>query len=250
MDSELALKQRISGFVASAHVPPIAPDTIRKKINAAGHGARRRVWIGPAAAAAALVLVVAPLTSRSLVLSMQTRIEELLHWSPPPPAPSVLTASMKPKVVTLSEAKTILRFAFVAPSGLPANAASSNIMVVPTAEYSRSNKTWSRTADVVRFSYKRRDGRTFVIMISRYDPAQASPGTYVFNGDEKDANGLPRRYRRFVWRNGEQVTSASDEGISDAEIAAIRTSMRGTPERTVWPPPAHAHTRMILLQKP
>lgn len=245
------LRAELGAILNGIAVPPPSLAAIRRKMN--GEQRSRRFHLRPlsfAAAAAALVVICAPLTSRSVVLSLEARIAQLLHWTPPPAPPKTLLAGMNSSEVTPAQAQSRVTFTVQPPSGLPAGVMPAGVVVVPRATYSYEKKAWARDANALQFSYMRSDGRRFELIASAYDPAAPKPGKYIFNADLRDANGLPRRYERFVWRNGNQEMSAVDEGISASEIAAIRTAMHGEPIATVWPPPSRSSATMIILKKP
>jgi hypothetical protein len=67
-------------------------------------------------------------------------------------------------------------------------------------------------------------------MADDYDPRTGLPPKYIFNADEIGPDGLPKRYRNFAWRNGNQEMSiVADATISAAEIEAMRVAMHGIP---------------------
>lgn len=72
----------------------------------------------------------------------------------------------------------------------------------------------------------------------------------MFNADEVDAKGMPRRYERYYWRNGNQMMSVIAEGISATEIDAIRVAMHGETIAAVWPPKRTGNAFFMKIGKP
>jgi hypothetical protein len=59
-------------------------------------------------------------------------------------------------------------------------------------------------------------------MADDFDPRTGAPPKYIFNADEIGRNGLPKRYRNFAWRNGNQEVSILD----DANINSSDENLR------------------------
>lgn len=250
MDKEALLRAEMRSIVETVNVPPISLDAIHRKM-ATPISPRPTQLAQYAALAAALLLVVVPLTSRSVVPTLQAKINELLHiTSTPPPLPQRMQDSVNPTEVTLDQAQAKVHFSIVAPAGLPSDVTTSKITLTPSLVYGPLTHGWQAGQNAVEFGYSRSDHRFFRIEASAYDPKAQPPSKYMFEADEVDAKGMPRRYERFYWRNGNQMMSVVAEGISATEIAAIREAMRGEPIATVWPPKRAGNGFFMKLGNP
>lgn len=220
-----------------AIVPPAAPVNLLLARRATSHVFSLRR--GPssvqrlAVAAGILVmltLVTTPLVAPGFVQTFQTRLAQLLQWAPPPPPSKAIESGMVQRRVTLDEARRLVGFHLVAPAGLPRGAVLENIVAIPVAIYTKRTHSWTVGAPSLTFSYRRSGGGEFALTIDEYDSNAGPPPKYIFNADEKGPDGLPRRYRNFAWRNGDQETSVvADANISAWEAEAIRGAMKGTP---------------------
>lgn len=199
------------------------------------------------AACIALIIVANPAASRSVMESVTQKIASMLQWTPPPAAPRRLISGMHAHSVTLSQARAAVPFTLTPPAGLPSDTVRSSIVVIPTATH--AERAWSKGANAIVFSYRRRDGRTVRFMASAYSNDDV-PSKYMFVEVGTRANGEPivKRHEQFAWRNGTQALRVTDEGIDAVEIAAVRRAMRGTPIAAEWPPKRRAHEKMYILQ--
>ena len=254
MVSDVQVREGFVAMLQSVDIPGAPLEAIHRRMHGPSsiHNDRRPLVI---AAAAVLVIAVSlPIASPGLVQTLQEKIAAILHWTPPterPPA-SVYQA-MKPQTVSLNEAQARVRFTIVAPQGLPPDATGPTIRAAPTGVYSRATHTWSIGPTIVRFVYKRTDGRSFSVSAAAASSQTTAPSKYMFEdrGVDKAGNPILVRHERFVWRNGDQLTTAiADDGISAAEIAAIRSAMHGTPVPGVWPPQHGTGQGMIRVPPP
>ena len=184
-----------------------------------------------AAAVVALITFTLPLTAPGLAQTFEAKLAGLLGWTPPPPAPRSVSDAMQVHVVTLEEARSLVPFELVPPSGLPSDVVSYKIYAAPTGVYDNTKHAWHIGSISLSFVYRRAGSRFFTVNVERFDPHGGSsvPPKYIYNADETGANGLPKRYENFAWRNGDQMTSIVAEQLGAPEIAAIRAAMGGTP---------------------
>lgn len=221
-------------------VPPVALDAIHKRSAGMPRRERRRGGFSFAltAAAAVLAVVALPTVAPGLTQSLEARIEAILRWKPPPPAPAAVESAMRSHTGTLAQAQARVNFAIVAPAGLPKDVVSETVTTVPTGVYSRITRSWSVGSPAVWFVYGRRGGSSFTLLADRFDPREGPPSKYVFlDKGERNGHEVLERYDTFTWRNGDQVMSAaSGKGLSAAEIGRIRAAMHGIPIPGVWPP--------------
>lgn len=230
-------------LLAAIEAPGVPLDAIARRAREAPR-ARAKGWdgfqryavaaaIGFAFAAIAALPKIAP----SFAQSLEAQTRALLHWSPPPPAPRRVWSAMRPEPSTLAAARARVAFKIVAPAGLPADVVAANISIARSGAFATQTHAWSAGDATVTFGYRRANGRSFRLMAERFDPSAPPPSKYIFNSDERDAQGLPVRHDVFTWRNGDQTMSAvADDGISSSEITRIRSAMRGVAIPGVWPP--------------
>lgn len=188
---------------------------------------------GMAVAAAivlALILTAMPIVAPGIVQTLQARLTQLVQWTPPPRAPKSVDSAIVSHTVNLRQAQRLVRFQIVPPTGLPRDAVLESIVATPVAVYSNVTHSWSVGPPSLTFSYRRAGGRKFALRAEDYDPRTGPPPKYIFDADEIGPNGLPKRYRNFAWRNGDQeISILEDANIDSSEISAIRTAMHGTP---------------------
>ena len=241
MITDRQLRDGLLAMLQSIEAPAISIEQIDRRIHAPVHHDRRAFAVGAAAAAALAAVVAIPIASPGVVQTLEQKVEQMLHWSPPAIAPPAsVTSAMEPQTVSLQQAQARVKFTLVAPAGLPSDASSPAIKVAAVGVYAESTRTWSVGHSVVSFNYTRPGGRQFMLTAGPAASQTTPPSRYVYDADVKrfDAAGnpIPVKFEVFVWRNGDQITTAIAEGISAAEVAAIRTAMHGTPIPTVWPP--------------
>ena len=191
-------------------------------------------YLRPALAAAAVIAIGAVALTPGLVRAVDDRLTAMLGWTPPPAPPAALVAKMNMTTVTLAGAQSQVPFSVVAPTGLPNNIASSFIQTGPSGTYTKATHRWSEGSRYVIFSYKRSDGRSFELIADRYDSKAGPAPKYIYSTkddrDPSDPHAVFIKHEHFVWRNGDQVLSVTeDTGISAREIDAIREAMRGIP---------------------
>lgn len=187
------------------------------------------------AAAVVLAALTLPVAMPGLAQTIESRIAALLGWTPPPPAPRSVTDAMKARIVTLDEARAAVHFDLVPPSGLPDDVVASKIYAAPTGVYDNATRTWHVGDVSLSFVYHRTGNRYFTVNVGRFDSREGAPPKYVYDADLVGADGLPKRFANFAWRNGDQVTSIVAEQIGEAQIASIRAAMGGTPLRPASP---------------
>jgi hypothetical protein len=183
------------------------------------------------AAAAAMVLVSLslPFAAPSLAQTIEAKIQALLGWTPPPPAPRSVTDAMKARAVTLDEARSLVNFELQPPVGLPGDVVAHTIYAAPSGVYDNATHKWHVGAVTLSFVYRRTGNRFFTVAIGRFDPSSPAPAKYIYDADDTGANGLPKRFENFAWRNGDQVTQIVAEQLDAVQIGAIRTAMGGIP---------------------
>lgn len=218
-----ALERMLAGIV-----PPAVPVAeIRRRIAAPQRRQRVHFFLPATAAAIALVLAL-PRIAPGVTQTIEERVEAIVHWTPPPPAPASVETAMRSKPGTLAQAQSRVAFRIVPPAGLPKDIVSQRIVTTPTGVYSNTTHRWSVGKPAVWFIFRRANGESFSLLADRFDPRVGPPSKYIFDFDERDAHGMPVRHEKFTWQNGDQVMSAvAGEELSATEIAAIRTAMHG-----------------------
>ncbi len=237
---------RIAGafesLLGSTSAPPAPLSRIRERLATPQPAKTSRRWtlaVAAAAAAAAIVLSL-PRVAPAFTDAIEAQIQQILHWKPPPPAPPRVWSAMRPQTVSLAHAQARVDFKIVQPAGLPNDVVSEAISATAPGLYSQTTHSWSVGKPVVMFTYRRSEGRTFMLTATRYDAREGPPAKYIFEGMDRRQNGREVILRRdvFTWRNGDQAMSVvADEGISATEAVAIRTAMGGVPIPGVWPRP-------------
>ncbi len=223
--------------VISDIAPPPAPlsqilqRASRSRV-APSKGARRlQPAIGTFAAIVGAIAIGLPLVAPGLVESVETRIAQILKWSPPPvPPPRSLASRLRPHSATLASAQARVPFKIVLPEGLPHDVRLTSIATSPSGVYDKVTRTWQLGSQAVYFTYQRSRGRSFTLLADRFDPRTGPPSRYMYEDTGKVRNGMPVlvRHEKFTWRNGDQVIMATDgTGIRADEIRAIRSAMHG-----------------------
>jgi hypothetical protein len=240
MFTDARIAAAFESLLGEMQPPPVPLAAIRGKTACPHPFPRRRPSLRFAAAAAAvavLVCLVVPSVAPGLAQTVESEIQALLQWKPPPPAPRSVWSAMRPAAQTLATAQAQVAFKIVPPAGLPSDVVSEKISTIAAGVYSKATHSWSVGSRAVTFNYRRADGRSFMLTAHRFDSREGPPSKYIFNADEHDARGLPVRHDVYTWRNGDQAMSGvAGEGISATEIAAIRGAMRGVVVPGVWPP--------------
>lgn len=240
MFDDRRMRAATAAMLAQVSVPPLPSQALRRRVSEAHAPAvyRSRPNLLAVAAAVGLAILLVPAVAPGFTQSLRNEIRELLHWTPPPPAPKRVWQAMRPQTVTLEQARARASFTLVPPAGLPHDATGETIATISPGVFSKSRASWSVGASSITFTYRRRNGRQFTIWASGYDPREAPPSKYIFEDMDTMQNGheVIIRRDRYTWRNGSQVTSAIvGEGLREAEVVAIRAAMHGTPVVEVWP---------------
>jgi hypothetical protein len=191
------------------------------------------------AIAAAILLVAVPVTAYSIV-SYESRERAALQahggWAPPRPAAD-FTSKLEPRVVTLSQVRSEADFRLTPPAGLPRGASLTHIEMERVGLYDGAARAWRIGPEQAIFRYRFAGGRTFEITLRRY-AENTLPDRYVFEDRGPDAHGNPVlvRYETFSWRNGDQMTVATESSAFDkAEILAMARAMGGSMLALPWP---------------
>lgn len=226
-------------MMGSIDVPPLSLANIRSRVvrhrMTVSHGLPHRRLV---AAATALALVALPAIGYSIV-SYQTRSRAALEarggWAPPPPS-AAFVSKLKPRIVSLSQARASVAFTLTQPTGLPAGTTLTQIQVSPVGIYYRKTQSWRLGPNELLFRYRSSDGHMFEITAQRFD-INALPGRYIFEDRGPDAHGRPIlvQHQNFAWQNGDQLTTATDGAIASTQIQAIARSMDGTLLTLQWP---------------
>ncbi|MBV9719632.1 MAG: hypothetical protein JOZ77_09940 [Candidatus Eremiobacteraeota bacterium] len=238
MFSNLRIAGAIQAMLENIEAPPAPIHAIRERASQAPQPARTRRFFLPAAAAVAALVVIAPLVAPGFTQNIEAEIESILRWTPPPPPPKSVEAAIRATTGDLADAQRRVDFTIVPPAGLPSGAVREKIATTPTAVYSKITHSWSVGNPAVYFVYRRARGDTFSLLADRVDPRQGPPSKYVFlDQGRRNGHEVLERHENFAWRNGDQVMNAvAGEGLSAAEIRAIRAAMHGVPFPGVWPP--------------
>lgn len=228
MLDETAIAPALENMLRGIEPPAVPIAEIRHRM--AQPPRRQRVGLFLPAAAAAIVLVLAlPRIAPGVTQTIEQRVEAIVHWTPPPPPPASVESAMRSKTGTLAQAQARVAFTIVPPAGLPKGVVSERVVTIPTGVYSYATHRWSIGKPAIFFVYRRANGKSFALLADRFDPREGPPSKYIFDADERDAHGMPVRHENFAWRNGDQVMSAAaGEGLSAAEITAIRDAMHGS----------------------
>ncbi len=241
MFSEARISGAFEAMLSSIEIPPVPLRDIQHRVAQATlreRPHRRWFWYLPASAVAAIVVLALPKVAPGLTQTLEQQVEEILHLTPPPPAPASIESAMRSQTGSLAAAQSRVSFTIVPPAGVPADAVLDTIVTAPTGIYSKGTHRWSVGSPSVWFIYRRAGSRTFSLMAQRFDPREGTPSKYFFEyRGVRDGHTFVVRHDKFTWRNGEQVMSATaDEGISAAEIARIVAAMNGAAIPGVWPP--------------
>ncbi len=252
----------LNAMFSGIDAPPAPMHEIFEKIphatrNEARHSAFSRAMVA-AAAAIVLAFIVIPAISPAFMQTLEARYRDALHalgGIAPPPAPDSLLAKLSSQHTTLAGAQSRVAFSIIPPKGIPRDAKLLNISIAPTGVYSKATHSWRVGPPSVTFSFRRADGRSFDLAAERFDPQAAPIGRYLFEARDPDVNGRPVliKHERFAWRNGDQtMTAVEGDGINAAEIAAIRSAMRGTvlPRRELHAPDSGTSAKLYIIPKP
>jgi hypothetical protein len=243
MVSEVQLRNDVSAMLQGIAIPDAPVARIRAAMGAMPPGPpvrrRARAWAS-AAAAAVIVVGVLPAVAPGFTASVQERVLKMLRWSPPnAPVPATLKKVLVGESLDLGDAQHAVDFHVVVPTGLPEGAALVATRVASDGAYSPASHAWAAGAKHIQFSYRRGDGGTFDLTAASSSTLAEPPSRYMVEerGTDKDGNTILVKRERYVWRNGDQVTTAIvSDNLSAAEIATIRDAMHGVPIATVWPP--------------
>ena len=149
-----------------------------------------------------------------IVVSSYQDVIKVIGWTPPAgdPKSSVRGTAQ----ADAAAAQAYLDFALVPPSGLPADVVATKIWTIPTQIYTKATHVWETGPAFALFTYRRAGGRSFSILADRFDPRTGTPSKYMFlSQDLPGGRTALTRYEKFIWRNGDQVTSiVAGDGIS------------------------------------
>ncbi len=243
MRADAEISRELRAMLDAIDVPPVRYDAIYRKI--------QDVRLPPVfpwrhaalvtAAALAIAMLAFPAKTLGLVESVVVKGEQALYraigWTPPPRPPSALYSAVRAQNATLKAAQEQVRFTIVPPVDVPHDAALTAVRLATVLVYSNVTHAWSKDAPAVWFLYRRSNGQTFELTADVYDPRTGAPGRYMFEGiDLPGGRTKLIKHDHFEWRNGDQVMSATaGEGITAAEILAIRSAMHGIPLPSVLP---------------
>lgn len=222
--------------------PPVPMSAIRDRMVAPlGPLARRRIPLAryslATAAGIALFFAIFPKTSLALferiVVNSYAAADSMIYhvtgWMPPPPPPKSLEAAQKSERLSLAAAQAKVDFTIVPPAGVPSDAVLTRIDTMPVLVYDKTKHRWSQGSPALVFEYSRSGGRTFSLQAEQDDPRTGPVGAHIWRADDLPGGKVSlTRFRRFVWKNGNQLmTAIADEGIAPAEVLAIRSAMHG-----------------------
>jgi hypothetical protein len=254
MFTDARIRVAMAAMIESIDVPPVSMSRIQRKIaepQTAAPQTSLSLQLALAAAAAVAVVVLAfPSVSLGVVQSVEAQIISTLRWTPPPPAPRSVESALRTQAGSLAVAQSRVRFTIVPPAGLPKDVTSVKITTTPTGLYTKATNSWRVGAPFVGFTYDRSGRRSFTIIASALDSQDGPPSKYMFEdkGQASDGHEILVRHSRFAWRTGNQIMTAIEgEGVSAAEIVAIRDAMGGVPIPGVWPPDHSGTARQYSL---
>jgi hypothetical protein len=247
---------RISAAIATMldeiAAPPVPLAEIQRKI-AQSKPAKEKMpgYLRLAIAWSVVAGLLAILFSSGLIQAVAQNIEDRYRaalearggYAPPNPpnalVQEVLKQSWSSPNVTVTRAQSLVPFTIAPPAGLPHDVVSAKIRTTPSWVYSPVTHQWRVGSRIVWFIYRRAHGGSFQLVADQFDPTIAPPGKYIFEAKDETADGRPVLVRHlfFEWRNGSQVMSIADIGISKREIEAIRSAMHGVPVPGRWPAP-------------
>lgn len=262
MLDDAKLRDAVAYDIACESAPAVNLQAIHAKITG-NRAAARPMRVGRAALAAAAMAVVALAfapNAGAVVQSMEAKFDAALRAmgiQPGPPIPSDLIQSMRSHQyrANIAQIQPHVNFTIVPPAGVPSDVRSEKIISSPTGVYSAKTHAWSLAAPVVVFRYTRANNQTFTLMAQAYDRHERI-SAYMFRPVE-DKHGNPvithgrltlQRFNAYAWRNGNQVMHAvAGDGISDSEVAAIRTAMGGIALRGVKTKLPRAGKRIFVV---
>ncbi|HTU81757.1 MAG TPA: hypothetical protein VMF61_06485 [Candidatus Acidoferrales bacterium] len=225
-------------------VPPVPMASILNRAAIAAPANSRRVppyarlaYI--AAAAAALAFAIVPKASiaviERIVVDSYSAAYRVMGWTPPPSPPKPLADKTSAEAhaseaTSLAAARSKVAFALVPPAGLPSDAVLVAIRVMPVLSYDTATRVWSKDSPALQFEYRRPGGRAFEIMAEKDDPRTGPPSKFVYEAQDMPGGKVALAKRaHFAWTNGDQLTSMTADGVTPAEITAIRSAMNGRP---------------------
>jgi hypothetical protein len=238
MFAEARVTAAFETMIGAIEAPPVPTRDILRKM-AQPQPVVRRVssefrFAIAAAAAIAIAFMMFPAGAVGLV---QTIVVESYHaayrvmgWTPPPNPRKSLRSPAMSQNVTLQSARALVPFTIVPPAGLPNDVVSSRIAMVSVKVYSKTTHSWQIGSPSVSFAYRRAGGRSFSLLAGRFDPQTGPPPKYMFAAEDLPGGKVAlHKLPHFARRNGDQIISVTEDGISAGEIDAIRVAMRGTP---------------------
>ena len=132
--------------------------------------------------------------------------------------------------MSLAKAEAKVSFHVVPPAGVPSDARLEEIATVGVLVYDKRQKLWSKDWPALSFTYRRTDGREFGLMAERDDARTGPPSNHMWLAEDLPGGKVAlTKYARFSWVNGDQMMSVTTDGLTAAEIEAIRAAMHGQP---------------------
>jgi hypothetical protein len=251
MLDDARLGAAFTSLLAQTSTPPTPLARIREKMALSQLAHRSPRWhLAVATAAVAAIALALPRVAPAFTDAVESQIQQILHWQPPPAAPPRVWSAMRPRTMTLAQAQSRVDFRIVAPAGLPHDVVSETIAASPSGLYSKVTHSWSVGPPAIMFTYRRSGGRSFMLTATRYSARGGAPSKYVFEDMDRNENGREVILRRdvFTWRNGDQSMSVvADEGITGAEAVTIRSAMHGVATSGVWPHPERGSIEQYRL---
>jgi hypothetical protein len=231
----------MESMVRGIDAPPVPMSAVRDRI-AAPLGPQVRPHIPflryalAAAAAIALFFAIFPKASLAvidrferIVVNSYAAAYRVMGWTPPPEPPKALETGAAAQRVSLKEAQAKVAFTIVAPVGLPSGSTLAAIQTLRVLVYDKTTRKWSKASPAIEFDYDRPGKRQFALMAVKDDPRTGPPSKYVYEALDLPGGRVELiKHAHFDWRNGDQVMAATeDDGITSAEIQAIRAAMHG-----------------------
>jgi len=239
MYAEARLAEAMDSMVRGIDAPPVAHAAIRARMSAPlATIARPRApfarYALAMAAAIALFLAIFPRTSLAvlerfehIVVDSYAAAYKVIGWTPPPPPKSLRAGASQRLSLAAAQAKE--PFTIVVPAGVPSDARLTSVRTMPVLVYDKTRKRWSKGTPAIELRYKRSRNRDFSFMIEADDPRLGPTSKYIYEAEDLRGGKVELiKHERFQWRNVDQLmTAVEDDGISAAEIEAVRSAMHG-----------------------
>jgi hypothetical protein len=257
MYTDTRMNTALESMIGGIDVPPVPMAGIQQRMRAIPPRREPVRFLRPALAAAAVAGVGILAASPGLVQALEDKYDAALRAfgvAPPPAVPQSISSAIQSHTATLQSAQAKVNFTIVPPAGLPGDVTSSTIHTSPQGVYSGATKSWRVGESFVTFAYKRAGGRGFMLIAERYDPKGELPGAYTLEARDLPGGSVRLIKRaKFAWRNGDQMMSVTEgDGITAAEIGAIRDAMNGIALQTRDPKAPHTghDVKFMRIPKP